>query len=241
MTAGSTNRKLDRLIMSGKKDYQRLVNADGITHMARMLSFVAEQNLEVLRVGSTHVSVMSIDGRRFRLYLGNHERARRAGQPVGRDVVYDFWIYVLFAQSAAEKACYIGQTRNVSRRMREHWRRRTGNQGSRSLFDWAEERSLAVNVTLVQAVFGNQQDADCAEAEWFARAAAAGYELPGAEVWGPKARGSRIPTHVWPCAKLQRNGCSLEMVASRMIKIIELPKNSELRDDDVEEPSPRMT
>ena len=55
-----------------------------------------------------------------------------------------------------------------------------------------------------------------------------------------ESKAPRIPTHVWPCAKLQGNGCSLEMVASRMIKIIELPKNSELRDDDVEEPSSRM-
>ncbi len=223
--------------MSGKKDYQRLVNADGIIHMARLLSFVAGQDLEVVCVGSTHVSVMNVEGRRFRLYLANHERARRAGQPVGRDVVYDFWIYALFAQNAAEKACYIGQTRNVSRRMREHWKRRADDQGSRPLFDWAEERSLVVNVTLVQALSGNQQDANCAEAEWFARATAAGYELPGAEIWGPKTRDSRIPTHTWPCVKVQRNGCSLEMIVSRMINMIELPKNSELRDGDVEEVS----
>ncbi|WP_232437022.1 GIY-YIG nuclease family protein [Burkholderia ubonensis] len=237
MSAKSTNRKRDRSIMSEKKDYQRLVNADGIINMARLLRFVAGQGLEVVRLGSTYVSVTNIEGRRFRLYLANHERARRAGQPVGRDVVYDFWIYALFAQNAAEKACYIGQTRNVSRRMREHWKRRAGDQGSRSLFDWAKERSLAVNVTLVQALSGNQKDADCAEAEWFARATAAGYELPGAEIWGPKARGSRIPSRAWPSAKVQRNGCSLEMIVSRMIAMIELPKNSELRDEDVEEQS----
>lgn len=217
--------------MTKKKDYQRLVNAGVIVDIARLIGFAAEQGLVVTRLGSAYLSVKDSDGRGFRLYLAHHWKARQAGMPLGDEIVYDFWIYALVAQNATRRACYIGQTRNVARRMREHWKRRTGEHGSRPLFDWATENRLPITATLLQALSGNQDDADRAEAEWLARATAAGYELPDVEVWAPRKVRFQKANGNWPSDAVRRNSQSLSMVACRTTSMIGLAKNSELKDD----------
>ncbi|PMS19747.1 hypothetical protein C0Z18_13020 [Trinickia dabaoshanensis] len=216
--------------MAERADYQRLVNAGAIVDMDRLLHFATEKDLVITRVGSAHVTVTNAAGLRFRLFLATHEKARRAGQTVGRGIVYDFWIYALVAHTSTERACYIGQTRNVGRRMREHWKRRDGTRASRPLFDWATERSLSINATLLQALTGNQNDADDAEDEWVARATDAGFVLPGSEVWAPRQQVVRKSGNAWPSIAVQRNGRSLAMIASRVTSVVEIARNSELSD-----------
>ena len=168
------------------------------------------------------------------MFLASHDKARPAGRAEGLDIVYDFWIYALIAQTATERACYIGQTRNVGRRMREHWKRRDGERASGPLFDWATERSVSVNATLLQALTGSQNDADGAEAEWIARASAAGFVLPGLGAWAPRQQVVRQSVNVWPSISVRRNGRSLAMIASRAISVVEIARNSELSDCETE-------
>lgn len=220
--------------MTEKADYQRLVNAGAIVDIDRLLDFATEKDLIVTRVGSAHVTVMNAAGLRFRLFLASHDKARPAGRAEGLDIVYDFWIYALIAQTATERACYIGQTRNVGRRMREHWKRRDGERASGPLFDWATERSVSVNATLLQALTGSQNDADGAEAEWIARASAAGFVLPGLGAWAPRQQVVRQSVNVWPSISVRRNGRSLAMIASRAISVVEIARNSELSDCETE-------
>ncbi len=220
--------------MTGKKDYQRLINAGAIADIAGLLTFAAEQGLTVAKRGDAYITIKGSGPRRFRLFLASHSKAGKAGVLTASGVLYDFWIYALVAHDLIESACYIGQTRGVARRMREHWKRRTGERGSSPLFDWATERGLTVHVVLLQALSGIQSDADRAEAEWLACAAAAGYELPGVDVWAP--RGARLRSGlVWPSAAVRSSSRPLEQVAASTTRLVRLAKNSELVGDRPEE------
>lgn len=226
---GTRRESSNRFTMTGKKDYQRLINAGAITDIARLLTFAAEQGLMVAKCGGPYITIKGSGPRRFRLFLASHHKAGRAGMPTATGVAYDFWIYALVAHDLIESACYIGQTRGVARRMHEHWKRRTGERGSIPLFDWATERGLTVHVVLLQALSGIQSDADQAEAEWLACAAAAGYELPGVDVWAP--RGARLrPGLVWPSIAVRGSSRPLEQVAAGTTRLVRLSKNSVLVD-----------
>ncbi|WP_316894381.1 GIY-YIG nuclease family protein [Ralstonia mannitolilytica] len=219
--------------MTEKKDYQRLINAEGIATMAQLLTFVAQHGLTVTQRGSAYVTVEEASGRRFRLFLADHEKAGKAGTLAGTEVVYDFWIYALVASDPTLKACYIGQTRDLSRRMREHWKRRAGERGSGPLFEWATQYGLTVNVVLLESLSGSQGSADRAEAAWFARAVAEGYELPGVEYWAPRGDRKRRGL-AWPSAAVRRNSRPLEAVATGITQVVRLETNSALVDHNPE-------
>lgn len=231
ITYDGTRREFsDHCAMTGKKDYQRLINAGAIADMAGLLTFATQQGLIVAKSGEAYITIKGSGPRRFRLFLASHHKAGRAGMPTATGVVYDFWIYALVAHDLFESACYIGQTRNVVRRMREHWKRSTGERGSSPLFDWATKRGLTIHAVLLQALSGIQGDADQAEAEWLACAAAAGYELPGVDVWAP--RGARLrPGLVWPSIAVRGSSRPLEQVAAGTTRLVRLSKNSVLVDN----------
>ncbi|MDB0567403.1 hypothetical protein AB6Q13_10335 [Ralstonia solanacearum] len=218
--------------MTEKKDYQRLINVEAIASMTQLLTFVAQHGLTVAKSGDAYITIKGSGPRRFRLFLASHHKAGRAGMPTATGVVYDFWIYALVVHDLFESACYIGQTRNVVRRMREHWKRSAGERGSSPLFDWATKRGLTVHAVLLQALSGIQGDADQAEAEWLACAAAAGYELPGVEVWAPKGAWP-LPCRVWPSAAVRRDSQPLERIAAGTAQLARLAKNSELVDHEL--------
>nr|CUV11537.1 conserved protein of unknown function [Ralstonia solanacearum] len=231
---GNRRESSNRSTMTAKKDYQRLINAGAIADMAGLLTFATEQGLIVAKRGDAYITIKGSGPRRFRLFLASHHKAGRAGMPTATGVAYDFWIYALVAHDLIESACYIGQTRAVVRRMREHWKLRAGERGSSPLFDWATERGLTVHVVLLQALSGIQSDADRAEAEWLACAAAAGYELPGVDVWAPRGARQR-PGLVWPSVAIRGSSRPLEQVAAGTTRLVRLSKNSVLVDHRPEE------
>ncbi|GCB04433.1 hypothetical protein PSUB009319_20640 [Ralstonia sp. SET104] len=220
--------------MTLKQEFQRLINAGSVATMAQLRSFVTERGLIVTKHSEDSVTVVMRGHRRFRLFPANHYKAGRAGVLTDSGIVFDFWIYALVAQGSVEAACYIGQTRSVARRMREHWTRRTGERCSGPLLHWATERGLTVHVVLLQALSVIQSEADRAEAEWLACATAAGYDVPGVEIWAPAHQRSR-PGLTWPSAAVRRNCRPLEEVIAGTSQIVRLEKRSTLVDHPPEE------
>lgn len=95
----------------------------------------------------------------------------------------DYWIYALIAHDGDSTACYVGQSINLSRRMREHLKRRYDGVCSSEVFEWADEHDVPVRVVIL-AYAENAFDAACLEASWLRGAQAAGLHTPGVERWG---------------------------------------------------------
>ncbi|MCX4137198.1 GIY-YIG nuclease family protein [Paraburkholderia sp. SEWSISQ10-3 4] len=163
---------------------------------------VNAESLEVTRDGSTkegirYIGLRQPSGKRFRVYFNFGEpsectfdskceaesRCKMAeGQLVGRPI----WIYALHARCAFEekKACYIGQTVDLTRRLREHYLHRRPERSSFAFFEWAKENKEEVMVTLLERTDKGQSYATRCEGHWIHLARTAGYELPNVEKWG---------------------------------------------------------
>lgn len=211
--------------MTSKKSYQRHINSGAITSIAELLGFVAEKNLILTRQGASYVGVKDATGRRFRLFLPSHPKAMKAGFARRQSPTYDFCIYALFACSAGRVACYVGQTRRVSRRIQEHWKRRSGVRASGPLFDWADRHDTEVNFVLLQSLHGCQLDANTAEAEWKVRAARSGLHFPSREFLA-KAMRRIASSDPWPLDAAAHNSQPIEQLATKVIVLASIETNS---------------
>ncbi|MEJ8826499.1 GIY-YIG nuclease family protein [Variovorax humicola] len=219
--------------MTQKKIYQRYINSGAITSIAELLCFVANENLTLTRHGGSYVGVKDATGRRFRLFLPDHPKAAiKAGfaSCSSQGLTYDFCIYALFACHADNVACYVGQTRSVSRRIREHWKRRSGTRASGPLFDWAERHEIEVNFVLLQSSHGRQLDANSAEAEWKVRAARSGLHFPSREFL-ERAMRRLASTDPWPFHAAAHNSQPIEQLATKVIALASIEENSVLCED----------
>lgn len=168
------------LMNSDKKRAQDLINAGTLTCVESLREYVAQQGWTLTRAGAAYVGVKTKSGDRFRLFLPSHPKAAAQGRlgPCGRE--FDFSIYALLAFSDDGKAYYVGQTRNLRRRLREHVKRRDSGAASSALFHWSAARGVPVGIVLLERVLGTQTQANRAERAWQQRAALAGYDDLGA-------------------------------------------------------------
>lgn len=114
------------------------------------------------------------EGHRFRLFLPTHPKAKERQLSATHDV----WIYPLFAGDAGNMACYVGQTRNLRRRIREPWKRRFGKRAFGPVFAWAARYAMEVKFVVLQALHCTPSKAIHAEEMWGTRARSSGLLLP---------------------------------------------------------------
>lgn len=146
-----------------------------------LLLFVKKKGWDVLRVGDDFITIKAPSGRRFRFRYQMD------------DVAFVGWVYGLVAYDDDEKACYIGSTCDLIRRMEEHRsmarRRRKSGRTSAEFFSWAKQRQASVKVIILDEVRGR-----CAlalrEAAWTQTAGLTGWILPAVDRWGARSRRS---------------------------------------------------
>jgi hypothetical protein len=122
------------------------------------------------------------------------------------------WIYGLIARSEKRKACYIGQTTSVMRRLAEHAKRSRPDSGSDALFHWSDQNNTVVHVVLLELCRSEgskgmtARRATTREGVWLRSATDASYQTPGVEKWGrlPHSPDQTQPFHetkIWQAAK----------------------------------------
>lgn len=183
--------------------------AAGDINRAEFKKICANYNWEIVREKAQSISIRHSDGKKFRVsfnddYTGHSKYVfTRKGYKIEGGV----WIYGLIAQSSdGEKACYIGQTRCINHRLKEHGKTRK-NKSSYYLKKWAEERSAEIKVVLLAHAELNRIDATKLESFWI-DLAATNYELPGVDKWGrlPKSvHFDWLPVTTWPENRVMGN------------------------------------
>lgn len=160
-------------------DLEFAVASGQVTTQEELLLFAGAKGWEVIRAGDDFITIKVPGGRRFRFrYQMN-------------DVAFTGWVYALIAYDSDAKACYIGSTSDLIRRMDEHrvmsGRRRKSGRSSLEFFSWAKQRHASVKVVILDEVRGRSALA-LREAEWTETARLAGWTLPAVERWGSKSR-----------------------------------------------------
>lgn len=144
-----------------------------------LLLFVQKKGWDVLRTGEDFITIKVSGGRRFRFRYQMD------------DVAYVGWVYALIATDADERACYIGSTGDLIRRMDEHramaTRFRRSGRTSAEFFYWANQRHATVKVVILEEVRGRSA-LSLSETTWTETARLAGWILPGVQRWGAKSR-----------------------------------------------------
>jgi predicted GIY-YIG superfamily endonuclease len=191
-----------------KSALQSKIDNGEIKNMAQLLEHISSQGLLIKRNGSNYLGIQDSSGKRFRVHFSfaNETRREQLGVPLDTKTAglpEGYWIYGLFVYASDERACYIGQAVDYTRRARDHVRGREG-RSSWELFQWAESRELVVQFALLDFVPGARMPALAAEATileglWLHRAQAAKYVTPGSERWGrlPKVL-NEDASFLWP-------------------------------------------
>jgi predicted GIY-YIG superfamily endonuclease len=166
---------------------------------------IASQNGgRIVRDGRNYLTILLPNGDRFRLKF-NFESPPSAPQPTpllssaktpfaknsfaatGKRKVHS--VYALIAISpAGSRACYIGLTVDLNRRLTEHLKRSDNEQTSHELFVWAQERAATVYFQALSILFCSQSEAMKCESHWGKLAMEAGFETPGSERWLKKPK-----------------------------------------------------
>lgn len=100
------------------------------------------------------------------------------------------WIYGLLARTSEGKACYIGQSASIMRRLMEHHKRTRYDRGADALFRWSDKHEAKVYVVLLEFCKATVSKAETArlatllEGSWLSAAIEAAYQAPGSEKWG---------------------------------------------------------
>ena len=129
-----------------------------------------------------------------------------------------YWIYALLAHSTKDdqrKACYIGQTANLERRMREHLKPPRPGRGSAALFEWVAVEMAEVRVAILVRTDCDQSQATILEGYWLGLAVEAGFSVPGVHNWGRLPKPNHLeglPTQ-WPVAEIMAASLPLDEVA----------------------------
>lgn len=198
------------------------INSGQITTKQELLNHALEFSLTVTRNGRDYVGLLGADGRRFRIRFQLTEDTRSANFAIPRGASESngeaicpraYWIYILLAHArdGRSKACYVGQTVNLKRRLHEHLTRKAAGRTSFSLFEWASSEGVDVRVAVVSSMKGNQAQATAAESHWLSLAVSAGYETPDVQRWGrlPQAYDTVGRPHCWPEDDVLAVSCKL--------------------------------
>jgi hypothetical protein len=136
-----------------------------------------------------------------------------------------FWVYALiaFSESSNKKACYIGQTVNLLRRLKEHNKNKRVGKSSYYLHLWAAEEETVVKCIILSKIKGNQQKASVLENYWFELAKQDGFETPNSDAWASSKNAENYfgEYKTWPEAKINSRSLDLVYVVEQ-----EIPVNS---------------
>lgn len=218
---------------------QHAIDTGRIADMHQLLDVVRQHGLEITRNGRDYLGLLPPGGRRFRVHFAfdNHTRVSRTipdatselhtddgGVPMAakrdRITAERHWIYALTAWSpgGAKRACYVGQTRNIPRRIRQHikYRDESGERVSGPFFVWASKASAQTRVTVLTELAGDCALAAQLEGYWLKLAQNAGYETPGSEHWGQLPRPLIMAGQPvrWPWERVVLQARILEEVAA---------------------------
>ena len=113
-----------------------------------------------------------------------------------------FWIYALvsFSKVSNKKACYIGQTVKLARRLKEHYKNNRVGKSSYHLHVWAEMEATVVSCVVLSKVIGNQQEASVFENYWFKLAKQSGFFTPNSASWANSSNSKNFVGvyKIWP-------------------------------------------
>lgn len=172
---------------------QQAIDTGEIADIRQLLDRVRMHRLEITRNGRDYLGLRGDDGKRFRVHFSfeNHTRAPRRSRCAVAEVgsaaptpLLPIWVYALtaFSQDGSKRACYIGKTVNLPRRMREHIMVRNGerDRGSYELFEWARAEKVEVRVTVLSVMVLGWRHSFELEGYWLKLAQQAGaLELAG--------------------------------------------------------------
>ena len=214
-SAGPTARALSTCM-------QRAVDLGEVRSMAELLVHVAERGLQVVRSVDGCVTLKA--GRtRFRLRHHFNDGPKAARPQFAASMDRRIWVYALtaFSRDGTKRACYIGKTVDLSRRMREHRKvlhsRRV--RSSYELFSWASAEDVEVRVTVLAVMDVDWFQSPLLEGYWLKLAQEAGYETPGSDRWGrlPKPVDLEGQPFSWPWERVALAALALEEMAEKSI------------------------
>lgn len=218
--------------VSRRQALYQAISSGQITTKQELLNHALALGLTVTRNGRDYVGLLGADGRRFRIRFQLTEGTRavsfvipRGASESNREAICPraYWIYVLLAHArdGRSKACYVGQTVNLKRRLREHLTRRAPGRTSFSLFEWATSELVEVRVAVVSCINGNQAQATAAESHWLSLAVSAGYETPDVQRWGrrPQTYDPAGRPHCWPEDDVLAVSCKLADVVEERVSL----------------------
>lgn len=207
---------------------QQAIETGEIADIRQLLDRVRMHRLESTRNGRDYLGLRGDDGKRFRIHFSfeNHTRAPRRSRcavaAVGSAAptpLLPIWVYALtaFSHDGSKRACYIGKTVNLRRRMGEHIMVRNGerDRGSYELFEWARAEKVEVRVTVLSVMVLDWRHSFELEGYWLKLAQQAGYETPGSERWGklPMPLELAGQPSTWPWERVFLSALTLEHIA----------------------------
>lgn len=99
--------------------------------------------------------------------------------------LYNYWVYCLLVVKDERliKACYIGQSKNIQRRLKEHNKNTRIGKGSYHLHELAEENNAIIHIAVLEQLVCDRKTIDKLEADWINSALKAGFAIPGMSNW----------------------------------------------------------
>lgn len=96
-----------------------------------------------------------------------------------------YWIYCLFLvrDNQLLEACYIGQTKNINRRIKEHHSNSRKGKGSFYLHDLAQKSNALIHIAILENLICNRSTIDEREAVWIKSVLDQGFVFPGINNW----------------------------------------------------------
>ncbi|WP_177411010.1 MULTISPECIES: GIY-YIG nuclease family protein [unclassified Pseudomonas] len=191
-----------------KNTLQAAIDAGVIRTRQQLFDVATRNNLSVTRKGRDYAGFLCKSGKRLRVRFDFKDRPSPCPKPsLRRTQVTGYWIYALMAYSddGTRKACYIGQTANLRKRLLEHFNRPREGRGSYALFEWAKHEQVEVRAAVLTWIAGSQSNATYFEGYWLGCALKAGFETPDAHNWGRLPKPQSLPGQPisWPVTEVQ--------------------------------------
>lgn len=207
-TCKKSRRFVNNLITTGR------MGRDEVVALAHELDWV------IVKDFTESISIMHKDGQYLRAYFCEKPawlmrdpdlRSERSKVPKER------WIYGLLAHADdGSKACYIGQTANLKKRLRHH----ADSQKEATSFylkQWAETMKCQIHVVLLAHAHISEPKCRVLEGYWLQLAMKAGYLTPAVERWGNLPKVPEYPSMplIWPALAIEKIAQSLRLMTEQ--------------------------
>ena len=197
--AGFTSSRVTRKILN------KLVGESKVTR-EQLVTLAKDKGWQVTKEKPNSVSFRHSDGKLVRVGFGDIDtwlesdarRQLRASRKI--QITGGRWIYGLlaFAQDGS-KACYVGQTASLNKRVRYHANNHSENS-SYHLKKWAREHGCEVQIVLLAHADIDESSAAILEGYWLQLATQADFRTPGVSQWGNLPKTEHYPSMpaIWP-------------------------------------------